>query len=351
MKKILLIEDDQTVRENTAELLDLGGYEVITASNGKIGIDKAIKNIPDIIICDIMMPELNGYGVLQILSKNSALNGIPFIFLSAKTDAMDIRKGMNLGADDYLTKPYDESELFSAIESRLEKFENKNKIENEVLSPTERCCDDGLKTLKDLQNYFNKKAEKVIFAENEIIYYEGNKSNHIFLIESGVVKTHKTDEKGKELITALYRENDFFGFSSFSKDIPYQEIATAIEDTKAYKLTKSELKEVIKNNFSLSLKLIDYVTNNLIEINEHLLEMAYSSVRQKTAHSILEFSKKEKYQTKKSINISRSDLASIAGIATETFIRTISDFKKEGIIDVQGRNIKILDMDKLKKLR
>ena len=351
MKKILLIEDDETVRENTAELLDLGGYEVITASNGKIGIDSAKKHRPDLIICDIMMPELNGYGVLQILSKNSTLNSIPFIFLSAKTDTLDIRKGMNLGADDYLTKPYDESELFSAIESRLEKVANQHKIVQEETSQVIDTIDDGLKTLKDLQNYFNKNAEKVFFGENEIIYYEGNKSNHIFLIESGVVKTHKTDEQGKELITALYRENDFFGFSSFSKDIPYQEIATAVEETKAYKLTKSELKDVIKNNFSLSLKLIDYVTNNIIEVNEHLLEMAYSSVRKKTAHSILEFSKKEKNQTKKSINISRSDLASIAGIATETFIRTISDFKKEGIIDVKGRNIQILDMDKLKKLR
>ena len=351
MKKVLIIEDDATLRENTAELLELVGYQVITASNGKIGIEKVIKHIPDLIICDIMMPELNGYGVLQILSKNSSLNSIPFIFISAKTDALDIRKGMNLGADDYLTKPFDESELFSAIESRLDKAENQNKIVQEVTLHNSERNDDGLKTLKDLQNYFNKSAEVVFFGEDEIIYYEGLKSNHIFFIESGVVKTHIVDEQGKELITALYRENDFFGFSSFSKEIPYREIATAVEATKAYKITKSELKDVLKNNFSLSLKLIDYVTENITEINEHLLEMAYSSVRKKTAHSILEFSKKMKNQTKKSINISRSDLASIAGIATETFIRTISDFKKEGIIDVKGRNIKILDMDKLKKLR
>ncbi|MDO9039503.1 MAG: response regulator, partial [Lutibacter sp.] len=119
MKKVLLIEDDVVVRENTAELLELANYKVFTAANGKIGVAEAKKQLPDIILCDIMMPELNGYGVLQILSKEHETKHIPFIFLSAKTEHKDIRKGMDMGADDYITKPFDESELFSAIESRL----------------------------------------------------------------------------------------------------------------------------------------------------------------------------------------------------------------------------------------
>ena len=121
MKKILLIEDDIVVRENTAELLELSNYEVITAANGKIGVIEAKRHLPDIIVCDIMMPELDGYGVLNVLSKQKDTKQIPFIFLSAKTERSDIRKGMDMGADDYLTKPFDESELISAIESRLAK--------------------------------------------------------------------------------------------------------------------------------------------------------------------------------------------------------------------------------------
>src|SRR5210317_2043506 len=100
MKTILLIEDDTVLRENTAELLELYNYNVISASNGKIGVEKAKSILPDIIVCDIMMPELDGYGVLEALSKNSDTKYIPFIFLSAKTKHQDIRKGMNLGADD-----------------------------------------------------------------------------------------------------------------------------------------------------------------------------------------------------------------------------------------------------------
>ncbi|MBQ0737218.1 response regulator, partial [Aquimarina celericrescens] len=105
MKTILLIEDDTALRENTAELLELSNYEVITAPNGKIGIQKALQEKPDIVVCDIMMPEVDGYGVLEALAKNQHTQNVPFIFLSAKTEHKEIRKGMDLGADDYLTKP------------------------------------------------------------------------------------------------------------------------------------------------------------------------------------------------------------------------------------------------------
>src|SRR6187399_6989 len=123
MKKILLIEDNLEVRENSAEILSLANYNVVVAENGKVGVELAQREKPDLIICDIMMPELDGYGVLHILSKNDQTTNIPFIFLTAKTEKTDIRKGMNLGADDYLTKPFDDTDLLNAIEARLRKKE------------------------------------------------------------------------------------------------------------------------------------------------------------------------------------------------------------------------------------
>ena len=111
MKKILLVEDNAEMRENTAEILELSNYEVVTAANGKEGIEAAKKEYPDLIICDIMMPELDGYGVLRVLSKLPNTANIPFIFLTAKTEKEDFRKGMRMGADDYLTKPFDAKEL------------------------------------------------------------------------------------------------------------------------------------------------------------------------------------------------------------------------------------------------
>jgi len=352
MKKVLLIEDDAVVRENTAELLELANYTVICASNGKHGIIEAKKHVPDIIICDIMMPELNGYGVLQILSKEDATKKIPFIFLSAKTEHKDIRKGMNLGADDYITKPFDESELFSAIESRLAKIailnevsvETENHFNEEIISKYE------LKNLNHLKNFFIENVEEISFEVNKIIYHKGDNSNYVYLIKKGVVKTYKIDEQGKELITALHKEEDFFGITSFLHNLPYQEYATAIEETVVFRMSKSELKKILEQNHEVTLELIDHLTDNVKEIKDHLLEMAYSSVRKKTANTILHFSEKIKNRPEESIKISRSDLASIAGIATETFIRTLSDFKKDGIIDIEGRNIKILNLEKLQKI-
>jgi len=116
---ILLIEDNLHVRENTTEILELAGYKVITASNGKEGVELAENQIPDLIICDIMMPELDGYGVLEILKKNSSTATIPFIFLSAKEENTNFQKSQ--GADAYLTKPFDDANLLETIKTWLKK--------------------------------------------------------------------------------------------------------------------------------------------------------------------------------------------------------------------------------------
>ena len=116
MSKILVIEDNFEVRENLCEILELTGYEVYSAPNGKIGVQMAISKEPDLIICDVMMPELDGFGVLKILNRNTHTNDIPFIFLTAKAEKSDFRKGMGLGADDYITKPFDDTELLEAVE-------------------------------------------------------------------------------------------------------------------------------------------------------------------------------------------------------------------------------------------
>src|SRR5579875_1176862 len=121
MSKILVIEDNDEVRENTAEILMLSDYEVITAANGKEGVEVALAQLPDLIVCDIMMPVLDGYGVLHLLSKHKETATIPFIFLTAKAEKVDLRKGMEMGADDYLTKPFDGIELLNAVEVRLKK--------------------------------------------------------------------------------------------------------------------------------------------------------------------------------------------------------------------------------------
>lgn len=347
MKTVLLIEDDRALRENTAELLELSGYTVLTAANGKIGIEVATKNLPHIIICDIMMPIVDGYGVLERLSSDEKTKQIPFIFLSAKTEHKEIRKGMDLGADDYLTKPFEEDELISAIESRLAKAELLIRKFG-TLSNGDSVSEDELRTLNELKNFFDDNGEEVHFEEGKTIYEEGSRSNTIYLILKGLVKCHNMDEEGKELITSLYRADDFLGFTSFLSNIPYQESATAMEKVALAGISKDKLKEILKKNNNISLELMELFTENISVIKGQLLQMAYSSVRKKTAQTLLQFAQIMNRDTDGAIKISRNDLASVAGIATASLIRTLSGFKKEGLIDIEGRNIHIKELKALR---
>lgn len=348
MKKVLFIEDDVDLRENTAELLELAEYETITAANGKVGVKLAKETHPDIIVCDIMMPEMDGYEVLQALSKNPSTQDIPFIFLSAKTEHADIRKGMNLGADDYLTKPFEEEELISAIESRLAKMAIlKNRGQKKQAEDGENG--QKLKSLDDLRE-FVREFEPQPYKSGENIFEGGKRNNYLFMVGKGVVKSHRMDEYGKELITSIHKEGDFFGSPFFNKAPTREESATAMEDAKVYAISKEQLREILEKNSNISLDVIDALTTHIEGVKEQLLEMAYGSVRKKTANTILMFSQKIRKFPTHSIRISRSDLASVAGMAQESLIRTLSAFKKEGLIEIEGRNIRILDSDALKNV-
>jgi DNA-binding NarL/FixJ family response regulator len=129
MKKILVIEDEPEMRRNITTLLRYYDYEPVAAANGREGVEAACRDRPDLILCDVMMPELDGYGVLQALQTEAALARIPFIFLTAKGEKNDLRSGMDLGADDYLTKPVANADLVRAIEARLRRAERQTNRE------------------------------------------------------------------------------------------------------------------------------------------------------------------------------------------------------------------------------
>lgn len=348
MKKILFIEDDSVLRENTAELLELSDYEVVTAANGKIGIEMAAKHIPDIIVCDIMMPEVDGYGVLEAVSFDPRTTHIPFIFLSAKTEHKEIRKGMDLGADDYLTKPFEEKELLSAIESRLAKADAYSKMLDTQSKKKE--IEDEVRNLNELKNLFDDSGEIKNYEVGETIYREGAYSAQVYLILKGVVKSYRTEESGKELITALHQPDEFLGFTSFLDNVPYQETATAMEAIELAALNKEVLNDILSKNRKVSLELLNVLSQDLSEIKSQLLQMAYSSVKRKTAQSILHYAKVLNKNPDDIIKVSRNDLASVAGIATESLIRALSDFKKNGLIAVKGRDIQITNLVALEEM-
>jgi CRP-like cAMP-binding protein len=346
MKKILLIEDNNDVRENTAEILELDNYHVITAVNGKEGVEKALKEDPDLIICDIMMPELDGYGVLHILSKNKLTAHIPFIFLTAKSEKIDFRKGMNMGADDYLTKPFEDTELLDAIESRIKKREIINTDYAQTYEGINEFITDA-RAMAKLQDLSNDRKKREYSKKSEI-FRKGDLPNYLFLVLSGKIKEYKTNEEGKELITGIYGQGDFFGYEALLENSEYHESASAIENSNLALIPKKDFFSLIYSNRDVANKFIELLSNKISEKEERLLNLAYNSVRQRTAESLLTLF--EKYDHKPEINISRDDLAHMVGTATESVIRVLSDFKDENVIEIHSGKIRINHPDKLSQI-
>jgi CRP-like cAMP-binding protein/CheY-like chemotaxis protein len=346
MKKILLIEDNPEIRENTSEILALANYDVVTAENGKIGVELAQHEKPDLIICDIMMPELDGYGVLHILSKKEDTASIPFIFLTAKTEKTDIRKGMNLGADDYLTKPFDDTDLLNAIETRLRKSAMQQKYYEATPEGLDNFIKDAQKVLniKDL----GKDRKVKLFKKKAEIFSEGDMPLQVYFIKSGNVKTFKSHPDGKEFITNLYEANDFFGFEPVLENDNYKESAVALLDSELVAIPRHDFILMMQSHPDVSASFINLLCKKVAERERQLLNLAYNSVRQRTAEALL---KSTSLQDAKSvIAISREDLAKMVGTASESVIRVLSDFKEEGIIEIESGKIKIIHPTKLEKV-
>lgn len=349
MKKILLIEDNEAVRENTAEIMTLANYDVLTAENGKIGVERAKEFLPDLVVCDIMMPQMDGYQVLQALGKDNKTASTPFIFLTAKTDRADMRMGMNLGADDYLTKPFEEKELLDAISCRLQKHDSlkkeiKRSLEGINTFLEEASGHDNLEGLT--KNHILKPYKK-----KEIVFWEGDNVHSLYFVESGMLKTYKGTQSGKELVTGLFGAGDFLGqLSVLHASGTYVENAVVLEDAKLCAIPKGDFIKLLYSNHMVSQKFIGMISNNLIDVQTHLVDMAFASVRQRAAKALLELYDKGLIKDKPNggMSIPREDFAGMIGTATETAIRTLSDFKEEGLITTDsGRRIIILDKEEL----
>ncbi len=350
-KVILLIEDNKDIRESTLEILALADYEVIEADNGKKGVELALQHRPDLIICDIMMPELDGYGVLFALSKNEKTASIPFIFLTAKAERNDMRKGMEMGADDYLTKPFDDVELLNAIESRFRKNEL---LKREFAKNSEGYVEfvhdvRGIEQLKQLS------TEKKIrhYKKRQNIYLEGDSPYYLYLVNKGKIKTYLMNNDGKEMITGLYNEGDFFGYADLLQEQNHSDTAQAMEETEVLLIPKEDFYSLIYRNSEVSKKFIKMLTNNLKEKEEQLISIAYNSVRKRVADALLLLKKRYDKETVPhfTINILREDLANMVGTATETISRTLSDFKDEKLIDIRASNITLLDIKHLESMK
>ncbi|MEN0052984.1 MAG: response regulator [Mucilaginibacter sp.] len=345
---ILIIDDEDLIRSVAVKILKGAGYNVIQANNGKTGLGLASQLKPDLILCDIMMPGLDGFDVLQSLNNIQETAVIPFIFLTAKTERLDFRKGMEMGADDYIFKPFDRQELLNAIESRL----RKNAIRKDSFTRALQNLDNLANNSKD------EKAElKALIAsrkirqvkKKQIIYYEGDQPMGIYLILEGTVKTVKFTDDGREFMTGLYKTDNYLGVNALLLNEAFKETAVAIEDATVCLLPRDIILSLLSRYPAISQQFLKMLSNNISEKEDQLLELAYNSVRKRLAQVLLRLNKQS--DDPMLLKVSREELAGMAGMAMETVSRTLTNFKEEGLIDKKSGHITILELNRLEKIK
>lgn len=340
MKKILIIEDQLELRENLAEILELAGYQPMTAEDGKKGVQAMRSDRPDLILCDVMMPELDGFGVLKIVNNDPRLMHIPFIFLTAKTELQDMRKGMTLGADDYITKPFDDADLIECIKMRLAKCERLQAVTHDTEGI--RHFFSEAKANKKIQE-LSENREVRHLVKKDTIYEKGQRCRYLYHIISGQVKLYQVSDHGKDLITKICGHGDYLALQSVISDLHHLEHAQTMEDTEVLLIPVEDVRTVLFNDRDLAVKLIQMLSAQSSDVQTQLVQLAFGSVREKVAAALIRLHDIRGER----ISISREDLAAMAGTAKETVIRTLTDFKSEGMIEVSGHDIVISDLGQL----
>lgn len=206
MEKLLIVEDEQDLREALQSILELAGYEVLTAKNGKDGYDAIMTHLPDLVLCDVNMPELDGFELLSAINQRLSEEIVPpFIFLTAKVMKNDVRRGMNLGADDYIVKPFEYTEVLTAIRLRLDKRKKllKNGKNNRILSIPDKTfdklaipCGDGIELIA-FDKIIRCEADRAyctfhLIDKRKILVSKSMKEFEETLIHKDFMKVHKS---------------------------------------------------------------------------------------------------------------------------------------------------------------
>jgi CRP-like cAMP-binding protein/CheY-like chemotaxis protein len=347
MKTILLIEDSDIIRENTAEILELAGYHVLTAANGKSGVAQALAARPDVVVCDIMMPVLDGYGVLHIFGQHPQLAGVPFIFLTAKTERADLRRGMELGADDYITKPFEEAELLSAIASRLHRV---RQLQPAPAPPTE-APDEPLSEAQAgalLEGLTADRRPHQLRKKQEL-YAEGDEPTRLYFVQAGRVKTLRRTSGGKELITGVYGPGEFLGYLPLLEHRPHPDTAVVVDEATVLYIPKEDFDQLLHRHPAVGQQFVRQLAGRVNEREQQLLGMAYDSLRRRVADTLLRLHEQAGGAADACIQLSREDLAAIVGTASESLIRTLTEFRQDGLIEQTAAGIQVLQPEKLRR--
>jgi len=346
-KQILIIIDDKVERISLYNFLMNSGFITTEAKNGDEGVTIASRVKPDLILCNTRLDDMKGHEVVQVLSSLSSTSNIPFLFIeNLSFTEREIYLANAFMNEDFVQSPFDPRLLISRIENRIdrqEKFQAHLKNNEEILSLL--FSDEVIPKFK---NEFSDLRNPRFFEKKEMVYRESESPQFLYFVKSGCVKIIKRNSYGKEFITQVISEGHFFGYRSLLIKAKHNNSAQTLEESSLLMVPKTAFYSLFESSKIFARKFIEMMSNTAINFEYDLVEMAYSSVRRKVAGALLAFANVDAVRPRIHLSVSREDLASKAGTAKETLIRTLSDFKSEGLIYTKGKVITILSLDGLR---
>jgi CRP-like cAMP-binding protein len=349
MRKILLIANDPAIRAMTTDILALAHYQVLLAQDGKNGVELAEAEHPDVIITELAMSGLDGYGVMHLLQSYPWFYNTLFIVLCAACDKTELRRAMSMGADDVIIKPFDGTELLSCIEVRSKKREWLSKNNGHAVVPVSQPT----QTEKELMMHLISDRNIDRYNRRQLIYKRGDRPTKLFYLINGKARSFNTHPDGKDLAIDLYGPGDFLGYADILKNHNYVESVETIDYVELAVIPRGDFEQLVFQNTVFARRFIDLVVTRSKMMEQRLLWMAYHTLRQKVAAALLHLM--DKYgngsQEPFEINLNRSIFASIAGTATESSIRTLGEFRSEKLIELEtDGTIRVLNQKRLAQL-
>jgi CheY-like chemotaxis protein/DNA-binding transcriptional ArsR family regulator len=347
---VIVIEDQVEVRENLMETLELADYRVLGAPDGHEGVKLVREHLPSLILCDVMMPKLDGYGVLELLNKEPKTAAIPFIFLTARAEREDLRRGMNLGAADYITKPFFQDELLRVVEQRIAK---KNEIPatevKEDYTPqfSESYTGVGVNQLLDSLGEGGRRRQ---YTDRASIYFSGDQPHSVFKVLSGRVRLYQETDFGKTLTIDSLGEGSWFGLEDIYGGGAHAVNASAYPDAEVLLVDKATFVDFIQRHPSVVLGHAKQLSQDLALRAEQLLQIAYFSVRKRIAEFLLRFAEQSEGE-KEIIDLRREDIAEAVGTTPESVTRVLTEFRKEGLVELPSAGgIVVVEVNKLQEV-
>lgn len=323
---ILVVEDQLEVRENLIETLELADYIVYGAADGHEGVRLVREHLPQLILCDVMMPKLDGYGVLELLQADENTRHIPLVFLTAKAEREDLRRGMNLGAADYVIKPFYQDELLRVVQQRILPIGN-NASSTESTNPFPRTA------LTEILASVQEKGRERSFSDRAIIYFAGDSPQSFFRVVKGRVKLFSETSFGKCLTIDSIGAGGWFGLEDIVADSAHSFSAAAYPEATVTIVDRVELESVLRKHPNLYQWLASQFAQDLTLRAEQLLQIAYFSVRKRVAEFLLR-SVKGLSVAGTHIDLRREDIAESVATTSESVTRVLTEFRKEGLVEL-----------------